>query len=59
MSDVNLSVGQGSATKPLDKEADQGAKNFHGNLMNKGKDDSKQQKAMRMAAMKRRMAKGY
>jgi hypothetical protein len=60
MAGVNLSVGDaGLKTEPLKAHAQEGLTNYHANVLNTGKDDSKQQKAMRMAAMKRRMSKGY
>jgi len=41
------------------QDLNSGFGNYHGNLMNSGKDDSAQQKASRLAAIKRRMAKAY
>jgi hypothetical protein len=78
MSDVKLAVktigdpnqnlySQHKVNSPLKKDVDSGFGNFHANLLNTGKDDTKMNnpgdykngKEERMAAIKRRMAKGY
>lgn len=51
--------GQSKVNTPLKGESDKSFGNFHANLLNTGKNDDFQQKAGRMAAMKRRMSKPY
>lgn len=47
----------GPLHNPMGQESAQSAVNFHGNLLNRGADDTSQNKEDRLLAMKRRMMK--